>query len=497
MSSHKGDSCLRAATCLLFVIYYRMASRSLTAAEAAEGFGRTLRIDAYTASQIMTELVKGYTGPSTLFTEKVFLLPTLDVDASNPDHATVVELGRGGSRREVNVTAPHGRGASGTVTISTRDDAHRCVWKQVTVENEQGARELFMEALALSVLQQDPECRGVTCGIHGLYRSPDVVRAGAPRAATLDLRRRRSASFSASARDATARVATATTGEETAALLEGARRATRNAEIAEAALGTRPPRYTFFFKLPAYPQTLRAVLSGCCARNPWSYTSTKSILRDVAVILSNLHAKYRFVHNDLHRGNVLFQSRRPILIDFGRISMVLEGTRYKAFSPERDEGFDILTYILSLYDKLQHSGKWTTSEARLYSELLVVPGVSTRSILTGVLSRWPGTYPLWHRGYHLDGLEDDYRRILYADDATGPTDAERYAFLQVIVDKTNSRGCYESVCDSLGAACLWLPRTLGCVASRRSFGRSLGRSFGRSLGRRQGRTQTRKNRRPL
>ena len=466
-----------------------MASRALTRIEAAEGFGRTLRVDTYTASQIMTELVKGYTGPSTLFTEKVFLLPTLDVDASNPAHTAVLELGRGGPRRQANLTIPHNEGASGTVTPSTRDDAHRCVWKQVTVTNEEGARELFMEALALSVLQQDPDVRGVTCGIHGLYRSPDVVRAGAPRAATQELRRRRAASTGASARNASARVAAATGGEKTA-FLEEARRATRNEEIAETALGTRPPRYTFFFKLPAYPNTLESVTAAF--RNPWAYNSTISIVRDTAVILSNLHSKYRFVHNDLHGGNVLFTaSNQPVLIDFGRASFVLEGHVYKGYNPNGHEAFDILTFILYIYHKLQSNSRmWSRKEYALYEDLLRVPGVPGTvklSLLAGAMDlwlRWAQRVSLWHTAYQIDLWLNECKRDLYADDAAGPTDAERYAFLQVILDKTNRKGCYESVCDSLGAACLWLPRTLGCIASRKHR-------------RRLGRSQTRRKRSPL
>jgi len=467
-----------------------MARPALTLAEATDAFARVLNIGSFVAGQIIQHLKKDYdpitTPLATTLQELVLHLNSLDMDVSNPTHTEIVSM-RGAT---VNTVTDLAKGGYGTVTISTNDVKNKCVWKEVKITSEQGLRELFLEAFALTVLQADPEFKGSTCGIYGLYRKPDVVRVVPIRNATLNTVRRRASSAGATARNASAkekesREQDALLGEgtrlETAELTQKTRMAIRNEQVTAVRAGLRAPIFTFLFKLPAYPQTLNDVAAVCCGRNPWKLETMRPLFYDITSILLNLHRKYQFVHNDLHCGNVLFNKKKPVIIDFGRAAFTVEGIRYSAW---RHELFDMLLYILHVYSKNSESNAITEYDG--YRKLLEMPDITgvNQNILQCVedyqINLWTRegkAKPIWHAVYthRIKDLDERCKRALYANEALGPTPNEQRTYLESIFNKTKPRGCIGNMCKCIGNTCTYLPRRFGWM-SRRNNSRTLRKS---------------------
>jgi serine/threonine protein kinase len=378
----------------------------LTREQAADAFAEVIGMNRFQALDIMRHLVMGYSGPDGLLEDYVYRLPVYTTDSSTDGGTIVSELGRGGRRTPVNTTVPHKTGALGTVTKSKNDDKY--AWKRVTIETEQEAREMFMEAFALAVLQSDPDFTNSTCGIYSLYRNSDVVRT-----------------------------------------------------VPGSTPRTSSNHYSF--RMPLYTP-LRDLPSYCCGSIPFSLSTMAPILHDISSILIDLHTKYQFVHNDLHTGNVMFNSNKPVLIDFGRASMVIDGTRYKCFDRGLTESFDMLIYILCL---VQDLGKTTTTvattgigrERNKYNTLLAVPDKTgtPHYLLIGASRRLQyerflkPKSQLFHMGYsyHLSEWEEPFRRALYDNDSVGPTNGERLGFLEIIHDKTRDMGYCARICTTI------------------------------------------------
>jgi len=494
--------------------------RTLTRAQACEAFHRVLGTE-FTMkdiNDIVTQLEVGYsttgkpaTGtspaipapPSKIYNDYIFKLPALDTINSKTE-STVFELGKGGARRTVDRTHALTAGASGIVTISTEDTANKCIWKEVSCDTPAAVREIFMEAFALSVLQADHRFQRNTCGIHGLYRTTNVIRRGPNRKARHpgeDAREesagKRTHAFlirrgirdpdevvpllaGAAAGAAAGAPLAAEVGSVTAAELLKLRKAEYAAKVAT---GEEPLVYTFVIKMPLYPLTLEEVVpkQRWSGKPSWALDDTRGILHKIATLLKDLIVVYNFSHNDLHGKNILFtETKEPVLIDFGRVGITIDGTRYKSFGYALDgsaegaiqnawDSFDLLMYVLSIVNKLPAQRPSTLTRLLTpYANLLRATVRSpTGHIAIDVLRSLEATknaenraraltgqklHSLWSMAYtfKMPLWSAVVRNAFYTNIVTGPTQSERYTHTRLLQDRLRPYTCIEGVCRFLG-----------------------------------------------
>lgn len=83
-----------------------------------------------------------------------------------------------------------------------------------------------------------------------------------------------------------------------------------------------------------------------------------SALRQVALCLKHLQSSYKFMHGDLHAGNVMEKAGKYYIIDFGMSSYDDEGKRIRCNKLYRGKPFnqslDLLMLVMTLYNQFKY-----------------------------------------------------------------------------------------------------------------------------------------------
>ena len=204
--------------------------------------------------------------------------------------------------------------ASGNVGTVYRGSASPNMYKKIVLTEELNTsiREVFLETWIQTVLSLDP-C-GKVPKIHGLYRD------SAPAAPA-------------------ALAAPAAAG--------GA---------GGAGSGAGAPSVTLYIVMEPAGNPLKAYIHD---NVPLTFATMKPIYRELGILLQHLQRKYGFYHRDLHRGNVLLNSKGISIIDFGEsvIKKWDESGTYRsreydgALGPEGIySSFDLLKFLTSMFD---------------------------------------------------------------------------------------------------------------------------------------------------
>ena len=85
----------------------------------------------------------------------------------------------------------------------------------------------------------------------------------------------------------------------------------------------------------------------------------KGYLITICETLKFFQEKCKFVHGDLHIGNIMFKNSIPYVIDFGRSSLVINGNRQhgdKDFLWEYSPSVDLIALYSTIADELEYQG---------------------------------------------------------------------------------------------------------------------------------------------
>lgn len=286
------------------------------------------------------------------------------------------------------------------------------IWKAVLVKSRKDLKDVFMEAFALAVLAADPAFQQATCGILGLFRPKEFLQT-----------------------------------------------------LASGPIVYPEAGFTFFIKMPRYLTLEQKAKVG------YSFNDMRPIIHDASLIILILLRKYKFVHSDLHVGNIMFRTNgTPVLIDFGRVGFSIGDTRYATSDyavrdpeyPEFGWSYDMLIYVASAMRYCAQNGDFT-----FFSDLLKHNNIDVYNHLGwGVSPRWYLTYSfnLWTKG-KATGLVGP---VSATEPRVAPTWAQLEAFTDSVWSNSEEKkSIWESYWNCAGKMCITIGGILKCTCPRR------------------------------